>query len=202
MDRILGAGGEIGLHGGYYQLNRAEGYRAGREALRRELGVDAIGIRNHFLRFTGSETWRAQEAAGFQYDSTLGFSDRVGSRDGRMFPFFPAEGAGGRAMNLLELPLTVMDAALFARRALSGAEALETAWGAIEPVMAAGGLVTLLWHNDGFNEPEYREWQWTYERLLERLAAAGPWCATGGEINAWWRAKGLAGTTVGAVAPD
>jgi hypothetical protein len=48
-------------------------------------------------------------------------------------------------------------------------------------------LVTLLWHNDCFNEPEYREWQWTYEQLLSRLAARRPWCATGAEIAAWWR---------------
>jgi hypothetical protein len=48
--------------------------------------------------------------------------------------------------------------------------------------------VSLLWHNNYFNEPEYAEWQWTYERLLERLAAQNPWCAPGAEIAAWWRA--------------
>ena len=28
-----------------------------------------------------------------------------------------------------------------------------------------------------------------YEELLNRLAPLKPWCATGAEINAWWRAK-------------
>ena len=41
-----------------------------------------------------------------------------------------------------------------------GRRALEAAWKAIEPVIQAGGLVTLLWHNDCFNEPEYADWQW------------------------------------------
>jgi hypothetical protein len=184
---ITEAGGEIGLHGGYYCLNQAAAYRQSRERLRRELGVEAVGIRNHFLRHTGPETWMAQQSAGFQYDATFGCSDRPGPRDGRMEPFFPVHPDTGQQLGILELPLTLMDVTLFLNLGLEGEAALEAAWTAIEPVMAAGGLVTLLWHNDCFNEPEYRDWQWTYERLLERLAALAPWCATGAEINQWWR---------------
>ena len=65
--------------------------------------------------------------------------------------------------------------------------ALEAAWQAIQPTIAAGGLVSLLWHNNYFNEPEYWDWQMVYEELLARLAALNPWCATGAEINQWWR---------------
>lgn len=181
-DRIRAAGGEIGLHGGVLRLDRAEAYRESREALRAALGVDAVGIRNHLLRFSGADTWAAQEAAGFEYDATFGLADRPGPRAGRLFPFFPEK------RNILELPLTVMDVTLFRNLALDGPAALEAAWDAIGPVIDAGGLVSLLWHNNYFNEPEYAEWQWTYERLLERLAAQNPWCAPGAEIAAWWRA--------------
>jgi len=181
-DRIRAAGGEIGLHGGVLRLDRAEAYRESREALRAALGVEAVGIRNHLLRFSGADTWAAQEAAGFEYDATFGFADRPGAREGRMFPFFPEK------RNILELPLTVMDVTLFRNLALDGPAALEAAWAAIEPVIDAGGLVSLLWHNNYFNEPEYADWQWTYERLLERLAAQNPWCAPGAEIAAWWQA--------------
>ena len=180
---VRGAGGEIGLHGGYLRFNQADGYRESRAALRAALDVEAVGIRNHFLRFSGADTWAAQEAAGFRYDATFGHADRLGPREGRMLPFVPE----GR--NILELPLTVMDAVLFRSLGLTGAAALDAAWRAIEPVAQAGGLVTLLWHNNYFNEREYRDWQWTYERLLERLAALKPWCATGAEIERWWRAN-------------
>ncbi len=183
---IQAAGGEIGLHGGYYRFNQAEAYRESRAALREALGVGPVGIRNHFLRFSGPETWAAQAAAGFQYDSTFGYSDRIGPREGRMFPFWAADSGPGREPGLLELPLTVMDVALF-QEPLRGAEAVETAWRAIAPVIQAGGLVTLLWHNDYFNEAEFRDRQWTYEQLLARLAELKPWCATGAEIAAFWR---------------
>lgn len=186
---ILEAGGEIGLHGGYYRFNQADGYRQSRDALRRALGVEAVGIRNHFLRFSGPETWRAQAAAGFQYDSTFGHSDRAGPRDGRMQPFFPDDPETGRKMGLLELPLTVMDMTLFRNPNHDGPAALEAAWQAILPVIQAGGLVTLLWHNDYFNEREFQDWQWTYEQLLARLAEAKPWCATGAEIAEWCRSR-------------
>ena len=182
-DLVRGAGCEIGLHGGYLRFNQADGYRESRAALRDALGVDAVGIRNHFLRFSGAETWAAQEAAGFRYDATFGWADRLEPREGRIAPFVPE----GRT--ILELPLTVMDVTLFRNLGLAGEAAVDAAWRAIEPVAQAGGLVTLLWHNNYFNEPEYRDWQWTYEQLLERLAALKPWCATGAEIERRWRAN-------------
>ena len=188
-DLILAAGGEIGVHGGYLRFNRADRYRESREALRDALGVEAMGIRNHFLRFSGAETWRAQETAGFRYDATFGDSDRLGPRDGKTEPFFPEDPETGGKMGIVELPLTVMDVTLFRYLRLEGEAALDAAWKAVEPIAQAGGLVSLLWHNNYFNDPEYADWQWTYEQLLARLAARNPWCATGGEIAAWWRTR-------------
>ena len=188
-DRIREAGGEIGLHGGVLRLNCAEGYRESREALRAALGVEATGIRNHLLKFSGLETWQAQAAAGFSYDATFGSPDRPGPREGRMHPFFPADPATGRSLDLVVLPLTVMDVSLFRYLRLDGDAALEAAWAAVAPVIEAGGLVSLLWHNNYFNDPEYHGWQTTYERLLERLAARKPWCAPGREIADWWRGR-------------
>ena len=182
-DLIRAAGGEIGLHGGVRRLDRADLYRESRAALCEALGGEILGIRNHLLRFSGAATWAAQAAAGFQYDATFGYSDRPGPREGRMWPFFPEN------QGILELPLTVMDVTLFRNLGLAGEAALDAAWQAILPVIGAGGLVTLLWHNNYFNEPEYRDWQWTYEQLLARLAGHKPWCATGAEINAWWRSR-------------
>jgi len=187
VQMILGAGCEVGIHGGYYRFNQADLYRESREALREVQGVTAAGIRNHYLRFSYPETWLAQEAAGFSYDATFGFADRLGPRENQILPFFPVDPATGRRLDLVALPLTVMDVTLFRSLRLNGKEALEAAWKAIEPVVEAGGLVSLLWHNNYFNEPEYREWQWVYEQLLERLAALHPWCATGAEISEWWR---------------
>jgi peptidoglycan/xylan/chitin deacetylase (PgdA/CDA1 family) len=187
--RVLGAGCELGVHGGYYRFNNADLYRESKEALAEVFGIQPAGIRNHLLRFSYPETWRAQAQAGFQYDATYGLPDTLGPRDGLAFPFFPSDRDRRQTLDLLELPLTIMDTTLFRYLKLQGDQALESAWEAVKRVADAGGLVTLLWHNNFFNEPEYWDWQMVYERLLERLAGLKPWCATGAEINRWWRAR-------------
>jgi hypothetical protein len=191
--RVLDAGGELGVHGGYYRFNQAALYRESLGALQAEFGVRPCGIRNHLLRFSYPETWRAQAQAGFAYDATYGLPQELGPRGGWPFPFQTCDADTGSLLDLIELPLTVMDATLFRYLRLGGERALEQAWQVIESVVQAGGLVSLLWHNNYFNEPEYADWQWVYERLLEKLARLHPWCATGAEINTWWRARsGLA----------
>jgi hypothetical protein len=186
---ILAAGSELGVHGGYYQFNNAALYRESIEAVVRHFGVRPCGIRNHLLRFSGADTWLAQSEAGFAYDATYGWPHQLGPRDGSPLPFFARDDARQRNLDLLELPLTVMDTTLFRYLRLAGSDALDTAWDAVAKAAAAGGLVSLLWHNNYFNEPEYRDWQIVYETLLSRLALLKPWCATGAEINHWWRAR-------------
>ncbi len=184
---ILDAGCEIGLHGGYYRFNDPDAYGESRSALEDALGTRVVGIRNHLLRWTGRETWAAQAAAGFSYDATFGSNDTLGPRDSALWPFWAVPPTCSGGDGLVELPLTVMDSTLFRHCGLRGEAALDRAWASIHPVIASGGLVTLSWHNNYFNEPEYWDWQWVYERLLERLAALRPWCAVGREIDAWWR---------------
>lgn len=187
---IKAAGGEIGVHGGYYRFNNAAAYRESLELVGKTFSTPVVGIRNHLLRFSYPETWRAQAAAGFRYDATFGWPDRLGARDGCDTPFQPLDPATGRTLDLTVLPLTVMDVTLFRHLRLGGEAALAAAWAVIDPIIARGGLVSLLWHNNYFDEPEYRDWQWVYEQLLARLAALRPWCATGAEIDAWVRAQG------------
>lgn len=186
VENVKNAGGEIGVHGGYYRFNNADAYRESLDMIEKEFGVSCAGIRNHYLRFSFPDTWRAQEAAGFFYDATFGHADRLGPRDGRQFPFRPVDPESGRELNLTVLPLTVMDTTLFRYLNLDRHQALDAAWEAIQPVIDAGGLVSLLWHNNFFAEPEYEDWEWVYMQLLERLALLNPWCATGAEIAKWW----------------
>ena len=131
---IRAAGCEIGLHGGYYRFNDAAAYRESKEAIQRAFSVEAVGIRNHMLRFSGPETWRAQHAAGFSYDATFGKQDSPGPLDGMMKPFWAVQPSPEDAAGLVELPLTVMDGTLFRHCRLAGAVALDAAWAAIEPV--------------------------------------------------------------------
>lgn len=184
---VQNAGCEIGVHGGYYRFNKQDGYRDSINVFSDAFGVEVDGIRNHMLRHIGRDTWLAQVKAGFSYDATCGYGRFGGPGDVSTEPFWAIEPSSSSGRGLVELPLTLMDCRLFRDARLSGAAALDAAWCAIEPVIANRGLVTLLWHNNYFNEPEYRDWQWVYEQLLEQIARLNPWCATGAEIANWWR---------------
>lgn len=187
---IRAAGCELGLHGGYYRFNDAQAYRESRDLIGELFGCEPIGIRNHHLRFSYPHTWRAQVEAGFSYDATYGSSTVAGPRSLMPLPFQVFDREADRPLDLIELPLTLMDNTLFrVMRRTTGDTALKAALSIIEPVIGAGGLVSLLWHNNYFNEPEYEVWHQTYRLLLETLAAQKPWCATGGEIAGWWRRR-------------
>lgn len=186
-EMILRAGGEIGVHGGWFDLDRADGYRRSANRVQEAFGVRPVGIRNHYLRMTGSRTWRAQCEAGFMYDATFGWNERLGPRDGRMLPFAPEDGEGPGLDGFVVLPLTIMDGTLFRHLGLGREKALETALEVVERTARSGGLLSLLWHNNYFDEPEYRDWEETYRLLLDRIAGYEPWCATGAEIAAFWR---------------
>lgn len=189
VSRAKAAGCEVAVHGGYYRFNNAALYRQSREDIGRVFGGRPVGIRNHLLRFTYPETWRAHAEAGFQYDATYGYKSRPGPRSGLALPFFAYDRERQEQLDLVVLPLTVMDTTIYRYLRLQGEAALEFTWSLVERYAKYGGLVTLLWHGNFFNEPEYWDWQMVYEELLDRLAALKSWCAPGAEISAWWRAR-------------
>ena len=187
---LLGAGCEIGVHGGWHDLDDAAGYRRSADRVTEAFGIRPVGIRNHYLRFSGEATWRAQREAGFEYDATFGYNDRLGQREERMLPFEPWVGPGRLAETFVVLPLAIMDTTLFRHDGLRGGEAVRAAVEVVERTARAGGLLSLLWHNNFFDETEYREWQVVYERLLAYIEKEKPWCATGAEIASFWRGRG------------
>jgi peptidoglycan/xylan/chitin deacetylase (PgdA/CDA1 family) len=187
---LIEAGCEIGVHGGYHDLNSAAGYRRSAERIEAAFGVRPIGIRNHYLRFTGLATWKAQALAGFHYDATFGWNDQLGPRDGRWSPFRPRAFVGTEFDYFIVLPIMVMDVTLFHHLGLTGNEALRRIDETYDRAVEAGGLVSLLWHNNYFAEPEYAEWEEVYAEALRRAAAYGPYCATGAKVARWCLAEG------------
>lgn len=184
---LLDAGCEIGVHGGWYDLDDSVGYRRSATRIAEAFGVKPAGIRNHYLRLSGEATWAAQREAGFEYDATFGWPDRIGHRDGRLFPFEPTMNETGQPIGLVALPLVVMDTTLFRYLRFGKQAAIEAVMEIVDRTERAGGLLSLLWHNNYFDEPEYWEWEETYVELLGQIARRQPWSATGAEIARFWR---------------
>jgi hypothetical protein len=179
---LVGGGSEIGVHGIDAWIDSDLG-SSERQAVSRVAKTPAAGVRMHWLYFDEHAPERL-ERAGFDYDSTFGYNDAVGFRAGTLQAFKPLT-----ARRLLELPLHVMDTALFypTRLGLSP----EAAWQAVLPLIDEaerhGGALTINWHDRSI-APE-RLWDGFYLNLLAELKRRRAWFPTAAQAVAWFRRR-------------
>jgi len=178
LQQLVSDGWEVGVHG-------IDAWRSVEDA-RRELHAlkavcpqqGRVGVRIHWL-YQKPGMWKHLDEAGFFYDSTLGWNDRIGFPEGRYTPFKP-----DGSKNLLLLPLNIQDGALFGRAYLNLCP--EQAWQAIDKVLdvarANHAVVTVLWHNNSFVAPRF--WGGLYERIIRQAKAEGAEILTAGQAVA------------------
>jgi len=182
MQKVIAAGCEIGLHGIDTWADSAKG-REERSRVTQTLGTNVTGVRMHWL-FFDEKTPAVLEQAGFSYDSTVGYNETVGYRAGTTQAYKPLA-----AENLLELPLHVMDTALFFPGCLnlSEADAERMVWKLIDGAAEFGGALTINWHDRSI-APE-RLWDGFYLKLLRELKSRGAWFATAAKAVSWFRKR-------------
>jgi hypothetical protein len=182
LDRILSAGNEVGLHGIDAWFDGASA-AAERETLRGALGRDTTGVRMHWLFFDKASPSNLDEA-GFSYDSTFGYNETVGFRAGTAQAY---RFAG--ATTLLELPLHIMDTALFypSHLNLGDIEAKVVMGRLLSQVSRFGGALTINWHDRSLF-PE-RQWSSVYAWLLAELKNLRAWFPTASQAAAWFRKR-------------
>ena len=180
-------GWEVGLHGGYESYNSLEDLKEKKQRLERVLGKQVIGYRNHYLRFKVQDTWELLSKAGFKYDATFGYSDCAGFRNGLCHPFRPYNLNTEKQIDILELPLIIMDRTLLKDyMRLDFKKAWELIKRLIDKVEQCNGVVTTLWHNNMLAEEQYRK---LYENLLEYVSSKNAWISSGEEVFNWWTAN-------------
>ena len=185
-------GHEVGLHGSYLSHTSAEELRRQRAQIAHGLGSEVSevsGCRQHFLRLEIGATWHAQAAAGFGYDTTLGYNEALGFRAGIAAPYRPWDLATGEPYGLWQLPLTAMDGTLFRTLKLDAAAAVAAIRQHLDIVEAAGGLAVLLWHPNAADERSFPGWWAGYLGALDDLLRRSAWVAPAGEIARWWQER-------------
>ena len=180
--RLLKEGCEIGVHG----IDAWHNVELGRQELARIQAVTAdsnVGIRMHWL-LHDDDTCRVLEAAGYSYDSTAGYNETPGYRNGTSQVFRPFG-----CQKLLELPMHIQDGAMFfpQRMNLPDSAAWSLCESFISNAIRFGGVLTLLWH-DRSHAPE-RFWGEFYVRLVQRLQSFNPWFGTASQVVEWFRKR-------------
>lgn len=173
------AGSEIGLHGidAWHDVNSG---RAELEEIRSVSAGQSCGVRMHWLYWDAGAPAKL-EAAGATYDSTVGYNGEIGYRAGTAQVYRPLN-----ADRLLELPLIIMDTALFfpSHLNLTPADAKVRVANLIDNALRHGGCLTINWHDRSI-APE-RLWGDFYRGLIQELKCKGAWITNAAEVVGWF----------------
>jgi len=174
-------GMEIGLHGGHAAYNDWIEMRDKKKRLEKITNKNVVGYRNHYLRLRIPDTFEYLQSAGFHYDSTLGYADCIGFRNGMCHPFRPYNLTTHREIDILEIPLNIMDSTLDQYMKMDLAKSWEMTKLLIDTVEMYHGTLTILWHNTSFCNEKGK----LYEKILNYCYEKNAWMTNGREIAKW-----------------
>jgi hypothetical protein len=181
---------EVGLHGNSLDRIDPATLADDRAHLAETTGQAIDGIRFHYLRCLYHETLPLLEAEGFKYDSSLAFAEHEGPRCGLSFPFRPYCLAEDRPLDLIELPLVIMDGTLQERhyRGLPPDEGRLAGERVLAAASEVGGAVAILWHNTRLDPYVSRGYGTVYWDLVRWALDHGGVVSSAGEVVQSWRA--------------
>ena len=164
---------EIGLHTSFEAYNNLGLIKQEKQKLESLSETKIMGARNHLFNFKIPETWTLLSKAGFEYDSTYGYHDMVGFRNGLCHPFKPFDLGKNHSIDIIEIPPCIVDITLFSYMKLDAAKSWDLIKKLIDDVEKLGGVITILWHNWTYSYPiSYaglfgKEWTKLYEKILD-----------------------------------
>ncbi len=186
IQEIHRRGWEIGLHASWYAYNDVDELKRQKDALEKAVGYPVYSIRQHYLHYDIRITPRAHSAAGFRYDSTLGFNDNIGFRFGTCYPWKLFDLGSKKELPILEIPLIAQDMAMLnpsKGMRIDSKMALRYMLLIIKEVEKVGGVLTLLWHP---NEIINRESWMLYRKILNYLREKNAWITSLQKVGGWW----------------
>jgi hypothetical protein len=183
VETLREAGAEIGLHGSYSAAD--DPARLAAEKVKLEGLVGPLeGHRYHYLRGDPHRNLAPLAELGFRYDTTLGFPDFFGFRAGLARPFRPWDFEREGPLDLLEIPLAVMDATLQRYLGLSARRAETMIMRLLDWAAENGGMFSILWHPDRFDAPTSGGWDRLYFRVIDGVHERGGACMSARDLAA------------------
>jgi len=152
IKRIYNRGHGIGLHPSINTYKDAALIMREYQRLRRVCAEENVtqetwGGRQHYLRWANPTTWQSWEAAGLDYDSSLGYAQHVGFRCGCCYEYPVMNLQTGQRLRLRERPLVAMESSLLSYMGCSLRAAERWLRDLIATCRRYDGDFSLLWHN-------------------------------------------------------
>lgn len=156
---------EIALHTSI-ECFSGKGIAEAKSRLELTAQINLTGLRPHYLSAFYPEYWQAASDAGFAYSSALGFDQDIGFWDGIDLPVYPFDQSNDKEINLLEIPIAIMDCGLIGGQPAESEKALERGMRLIDQASATGGLIVLDWHQRTFYNRDYPGWRELFTKIV------------------------------------
>ncbi len=168
IEQVRSRGAEVGLHASTRATLSLNALQQQKSYVERVLGEPIGGVRFHNLLLNVPDSLEHMQRAGFAYDTTIGYAAAEGFRAGSSWPFPLYSLARDERLDVIEVPLAVMDTTFLSRRyqGLSSELVFRAITTLLDRVTESGGAVSVLWHNSGFDDQLTGGFGTVYRRLL------------------------------------
>ncbi len=119
--------------------------------------------RAHYLKFDPFRSFQFLAERGIKIDESSGYTDKIGYRNGIAGAFQPYKSQREITQPIWELPMTIMDAALVKQY---GDQAVNRFDQLMNHLSKVGGMMSINFHPDKFFNPEYKELNGIYHKML------------------------------------
>ena len=167
LKKLINQGFVIGMHQSFGAWADSEKMIKEKDRISGALECEVETCRQHWLRFSFEKTWLAQIDAGLSEDTTLGFNDRHGFRNGAALAFKPFDPLSGKVLPITVVPMVLMDSHLYDYQSLDEDGREEVIDKLLEEVKFVNGQASIIWHPHTLG----RDYGWSsgFNYLLRRL---------------------------------
>lgn len=127
---------------------------------------DTVHNRYHFLKMHIPQSWSEMQTNGIKTDASLGFPNHMGFRNSFGLPFRPYCLYTNKTIDVLEIPLTLMDGMFDIVDQNTSDLAFERITRFINK-NKYNAVISILWHNSEMTEYAYKWSFYCYKRLLK-----------------------------------
>lgn len=155
----------FGVHPSYFSSDSNETIKEEADLLSEHAQQTIVLSRQHYLRFNIRTTPAYLEAAGIQFDFTMGFATAPGFRAGTTLPFYYYNFEKEETLPVMAVPFALMDGAYY----IYGNTKIEDAKKDIEllreEAKKVNGLFVTVFHERSFADELYPGWRRLYSQI-------------------------------------
>ncbi|GAB4169099.1 MAG: hypothetical protein Kow00108_02550 [Calditrichia bacterium] len=144
---MISEGHEVALHSSRYSFGKRDMVLQEKIRLEKAAGIEIGGIRQHFLNLKFPDAFTFFGNLQFDYDSSMGYNERMGFRSGIANPYRVNQDNG---VNIFEIPFSVMD------YHIQNLTQVDKIYSIISMIKRLKGVFSFLLHPSNLAEEPYR----------------------------------------------